>query len=109
MLKINEYVIKKTEGNREINQYWRLRQKIATAKKSKKHLMEISEKVHCEDLSFVEKWQIEWGNVYYNQSTKIAQNDIKLKNDVLKEIGRKNIKQFYLNTSKRRNHEVQLW
>ena len=33
--------------------------KIATAKKSKKHLMKISKKVHCKDLSFVEKKNIE--------------------------------------------------
>ena len=65
---------------------------IATAKKSKKHLMEISKKVHCEDLSFVEKKdKLNEKMFFYDQSIKEAQSEIKLKNDALQEIDRKNI------------------
>jgi len=65
---------------------------IATAKRSKKHLMEISKKIHSEDLSFVEKKdKLNEEMFFYNQSIKEAQSEIQLKNDVLKEIDEKNI------------------
>ena len=67
---------------------------ITTAKKSKKHFMEISKKVHCEDLSFVEKNdKLKEEMFFYNQSIKVAQSEIKFNNDVWKEIDRENVKE----------------
>merc|ERR1711920_1140097 len=65
---------------------------IASAKKSKKHLMEISKTIHEEDPSFVEKKdKLNEEMFFYNQSIKEAQSEIQLKNDVLKEIDQKDI------------------
>ena len=65
---------------------------IATTKKAKKHLKEISKKVHCDVPLFVKKNEkLNEERLFYNQSIKDAQNEIKLKNDKLQEIDQRNV------------------
>ena len=65
---------------------------IATAKKAKKHLKDISKKVKCDVHSFDEKNEkLNEEMLFYNQSIKDAQNEIKLKSDKLQEIDQRNV------------------